>query len=168
MAESIPAVLDIEGLYQSTYREFLRLAYLLCGEITAAEDCVQDAFMRLADPRNKLREPRAASAYLRACIVNRSRSAHRRKQSARRYLPQLLQSDLPGADVEVVGASRDSALRKAVDSLPRRQREVIVLRFWAGMGTRQVAECLGLSEGTVKTCSHRALVALEESMEGYL
>ncbi|RBY93567.1 SigE family RNA polymerase sigma factor [Blastococcus sp. TF02-8] len=149
---------DVAQLYAEQRASLLRLAFLLTGDRGLAEDLVQDAFLSLhrrwADLSDRSRMP----AYLRTAVVNGARSAHRRR--LRRH-PVLLEPQESGAaDDGVLLAEEHRTVLAAVRRLPRRQQEVMVLRYWAGLSEAEIAESLGVSRGTVKTCASRALATL--------
>lgn len=92
--------------------------------------------------------------------INLANSYFRRK-TAERKAKSRLKTDRFHHDPDVVDAV---AVRQALAQLPRRQRAVLVLRFYADLSTRDVAEVLDMPEGTVKTLTHRALKSLRTSM----
>ncbi len=157
---------DLEALYQTSYHSLLRLAVLLTGDRGAAEDAVQDAFVGFWRRIDGLDDPAAARAYLRAAVVNNSRSVLRRRRTAARHMHELAPGTQPGADESIVMQVRDRELRLAVANLPRRQREVVVLRYWSELSLAEVAETLGVSVGTVKSSASRALDRLQLSLGG--
>src|SRR5689334_8025764 len=83
-----PTALDLGELYAAHRLALVRLAVLLVDDRASAEDVVQDAFAGLAAKSTPLRDPDKALAYLRQAVVNRSRSALRRRRTARGYAPQ--------------------------------------------------------------------------------
>lgn len=99
-------------------------------------------------------------------MVNGARSTLRRRGTVRRFLARASAPDeVAAADHEVLlGESRDATL-EAVRRLPPRQREVLVLRYWGDLSERQIAEAMGITEGTVKSTASRALDALERLLE---
>jgi RNA polymerase sigma-70 factor (sigma-E family) len=163
---AIEAGTDLEQLYQDSYHTLLRLAVLLTGDRGAAEDAVQDAFVGFWRRVEALDNPQAAKGYLRTAVVNNSRSVLRRRRTATKHLRELRQPDPPGADSALLADARDEELRLAVGRLPRRQREVVVLRYWSELSLAEVAETLGVSVGTVKSSASRALDTLEQSLGG--
>jgi RNA polymerase sigma-70 factor (sigma-E family) len=156
-----PAELDaaqaVAALYESHALALIRLAYLMLGDRHAAEDVVQDAFSALYRAWHRLRDHRNLPGYVRACVVNGCRSAHRR---ARRVPVPLAAPDAASAESEALAGEEQRATIAAVNRLPPRQREAIVLRFYAGLPEREVALAMGVSRGTVKSTTARALAAL--------
>ena len=150
----------LDALYRAHYESMVRLAGLLTGDFSIGEEIAQDAFARLVDARG-VREP---SAYLRATVVNLSRSRIRRAVIARRHgAAQAVSFVDPASGPE--GVPTQITVRDELARLPRRQREAIVLRYYAGMSDGEIAEALGVTTGSVKTHIHRAMAALVERME---
>ena len=149
---------DVARLYADQRYGLIRLAYLLTGDRGLAEDLIQDAFLALHRRWPDLADRSQVPAYLRTSVVNGARSAHRRRLRPRRVL--LEPEDSPSADAGVLLADEHRTVLAAVRRLPRRQQEVLVLRYWAGLSEAEIAESLGVSRGTVKTCASRALATL--------
>jgi RNA polymerase sigma-70 factor (sigma-E family) len=156
---------DLGELYAAHRLSLVRLAVLLVDDVASAEDVVQDAFAGLAAKSTALRDPDAALAYLRKSVVNRSRSALRRRRTARGYAPpRSLEAARP--DERAVLAEEHREILAALDRLAPRQREVLVLRYWSGLSEAEIAEALGISRGSVKSTASRALDLLESIMGG--
>lgn len=147
-------------LYQDNYRQLLRVAMLLVDDRTAAEDIVQDAFVRVFDARHRLRNPEKALSFLRQSVLNRSRSVLRRRMVARRYQPKLFDGDSVPDDT---GRSVDRAvLADVLARLPRRQREAVVLRYYADFSEAQTATMMGVTPGAVKSYCSRGIARLSD------
>jgi RNA polymerase sigma-70 factor (sigma-E family) len=142
-------------VYRSEHDQLVRLASLLLGSSTVAEDVVQDAFAKLHQRRRRVDSP---AAWLRTVVVNGCRNERRRWAVARRHAHLLaVDSVEPDAPVdELIGSLR---------SLPVRQRTVVVLRFYEDLPEADIAELLGIRLGTVKSRLHRALAQLREEVE---
>jgi RNA polymerase sigma-70 factor (sigma-E family) len=151
--------------YQAHYSSLLRLAALLLDDTASCEDVVQEAFIRVHSARRRLRDPDKTLAYLRQTVVNLSRSTLRRRILGLR----LLQKPMPDAASAEEGAydalERDELI-VALRGLQRRQREVLVLRYFSDMTEAQVADALGISVGSVKAYGSRGLAALRVTMDG--
>lgn len=133
---------------------------LLVGDRGHAEDLVQTTLLRLAGRWRSIREH--PEAYARQVLVNLTRDHWRR--AARRGAEQELDETTPhpaGRDPADAVVDRD-ALRHALSRLPGRQREVMVLRFFADLSVAETAAALGVSEGTVKTQTSRAVSRLRQ------
>jgi len=153
----------VTELYVAHYRRLVRLSVLLVRDVETAEEVVQDSFVAMHDRWRRLRDPDTALAYLRQTVVNRSRSVVRRRVVAARHVPEAPPHE-PGADVETVVAERRTHVLDALAALPRRQREVIALRYYLDLSETQIAETLGISNGAVKSHASRAADALRTSL----
>jgi RNA polymerase sigma-70 factor (sigma-E family) len=151
---------ELAELYAAHRVSLVRLAILLVDDLASAEDVVHDAFAALASRRAALREPAAALGYLRTSVVNGSRSALRRRRTARAYSPPH-EPDLEAPEHQAVLAEEHREVLAALGTLPPRQREVLVLRYWSDLSEADIATSLGISRGTVKSTASRALDALE-------
>ncbi len=150
----------LERLYASEAATLVRLARFFVDDRSAAEDLVQEAFIRLSASRRRLREEAAAAAYLRAIVLNLARDHNRRGLMSLRHRPPV---DPDEAPVEDQVADREDArlLVAALRELPGRQRDCIVLRYYLELPVPEVAGTLGLSVNSVKTHLQRGLRALE-------
>lgn len=157
-----PAV-DITELYAAHRLSLVRLAVLLVDDLASAEDVVQDAFAALARRPDAVKDPSKALAYLRVSVVNTSRSALRRRRTARGYTPPHDLSP-PSPEESAVLAEEHRAVITALQALPPRQREVLVLRYWSHLSESEIAQALQISRGTVKSTASRALAALQTKM----
>ena len=116
---------------------------------------------------SKLRDPEAAEAYVRSAVLNRCRSWVRRQATQRAKRPLLLvrlESPKSPEDTTVVRDEVGSMVA-AMRSLPRRQREALACRFVLELSVAETAELLDISEGSVKTHTHRGLQALQQGIE---
>lgn len=153
----------VGDLFASDGERLLRLAVLLVDDRDLAEDVVQDAFLGL-HRRWRFIRSEDPSAYLRTAVVNRARSVLRRRRTARAYVPEA-PADHPSAEQSAVEADEHRAVARAVAGLPRRQREVVVLRYWMDLSEAEIADTLGIARGSVKGYASRALDALGTVME---
>jgi RNA polymerase sigma-70 factor (sigma-E family) len=152
-------------VYRQRYRYLVGLAYLLLDDRGLAEETVQEAFARTLEGWGRLRRAEDPFAYVRQSVINLSRSALRRRMLLRRR-PAEAAADDPGADAGVVAGESRRELVAALRTLPRRQRECVVLRYFQECSTEEAATALGISESAVKTHVQRALAALERSLGG--
>lgn len=155
-------------LYRSDYAHLVRLAAMLVDDVGVAEELVQDAFVAVArrDGRTGMLDPAAAPAYLRSAVLNRARSQLRKRDVRRRHLRSVHEAPTaPPADRDVLVAEEHRAVLAALDRLPDRQRQVLVLRYYGELSVADTAEALGISAGSVKTHAHRGLAALEAALE---
>jgi RNA polymerase sigma factor (sigma-70 family) len=143
-----PGLVD---LYQSHWASMVRLARLLTAGDPAAEELVQDAFLKLRPHWSAIANP---PAYLRAAVVNRCYNHQRRLVLERRQpSPPELTHDAP------------DELRGAIASLPTRQRCALVLRYYEDLPEAEIAKLLGCSVPAVKSLLHRAVQDLRKVIE---
>ncbi|GHE10494.1 SigE family RNA polymerase sigma factor [Streptomyces alanosinicus] len=150
--------------YRAHYRSLLGLAALLLDDTASCEDVVQEAFIRVHSARKRVREPEKTLAYLRQTVVNLSRSTLRRRILGLKLLSKPM-PDMASAEEGAYDQLERRDLIKAMKGLQRRQREVLVLRYFADMTEAQVAETLGISLGSVKAYGSRGIAALRVAME---
>jgi len=154
----------ITQLYGAHYRPLVRLAVLLVHDVGTAEEVVQDSFVALHSGLHRLRDSEKALAYLRAAVVNRSRSVLRHRVVVDRNAPKAV-PDMPSAEHGALALLERSAVVEALRALPLRQREVVVLRFYADLSESQIARAMGISSGAVKSHTSRAMLALRSVLE---
>jgi RNA polymerase sigma-70 factor (sigma-E family) len=154
-------------LVQREWMPLIRLATLLLGDRASAEDVVQESCEAVWRARPMVTGPDHLAGYLRTAVVNRARSAGRRRGTARRLLAQLERPTAPPADAQLLADEDQRRLLAALDRLTPRQREVLVLRYWARLREGEIAETLGIAPGTVKSTAHQALQALHKSLKGF-
>ena len=146
---------ELTVLYLAQFDPLVRLAALLVGSTPAAEDIVQDAFVKLHDRMGRIDVP---SAWLRVTVVNACRNERRRLGTARRYASRL------ATNATVLDEPVDE-LVSSLRRLPARQRAVVVLRFYLDLPEAEIAALLGVRVGTVKSSLHRALARLHTEVE---
>ncbi len=154
----------VDVLYAAHYAPLVRLASLLVRHSGEAEEIVQDAFVAMHGKWRGLREPENAVGYLRRSIVNRARSAHRHHAVADKHLPRQAQVEASAEDHALTTESR-AVVMAALDTLPTRQREVLVLRYYSDLSEADIATTLGISRGAVKSHASRGLSALRTRLE---
>jgi RNA polymerase sigma-70 factor (sigma-E family) len=159
-AEWDDALID---LYRAQRLPLLRLAVLLTDDRATAEDVVQDAFVAL-QRRWQAVDPAAAAGYLRTSVLNGVRTLHRRRVVARRHLHAARTEDVPPADLALLLTEEQREVVAALGTLPRRQREVLVLRYWSELSEAEIAEVLGVARGTVKSSASRGLASLQKAL----
>jgi RNA polymerase sigma-70 factor (sigma-E family) len=134
-----------------------RIAYALCGDWHQAEDLVQTALAKLYVAWPRLHKAGAEEAYARQIIVRANIDESRRPW--RRERTGLEHHDVPvAADTS---ADDRSELVRALQQLPTMQRKVVVLRHWLDLSVEETARELGISTGTVKSHTSRALANLD-------
>ncbi|NND01676.1 MAG: SigE family RNA polymerase sigma factor [Acidimicrobiia bacterium] len=143
----------------------VRMVRLFVDDRNAAEDLVQEAFIRLARSAHKIKDHRKAAAYLRSIVLNLARDHNRRGLvSLRHRLP--LDDGQASVEDEVELAEDHQAVVDALRALPRRQRDCLILRYYDELGVDDIADTLGISRNSVKTHLTRGMKALEERLSG--
>jgi len=163
-----PAVWDAERavteLYGAHYRSLVRLAALLTRDPSIAEEVVQDAFVAMHTGWHRLRDYDKALSYLRQAVVNRCRSAIRHRVVVDRNAPKPA-PDMPSAEHGAIMQLERSAVIAALRDLPERQREALVLRYYADLSEAEIAAAMRISRGAVKSHTARAIATLRSVLE---
>jgi RNA polymerase sigma-70 factor (sigma-E family) len=152
------ADMAVTALYSAHFRSLVRLAVLLVRDMATAEEVVQDAFVAIHGAWRRLRDPDKALAYLRQSVVNRSRSVLRHRAVVEK-------PDAPSAENGAIGELERSAVIEALRSLPTRQREALVLRYYGDLSEAEIAHAMGISKGAVKSHTARGMAALRSVLE---
>ena len=154
----------VTALYRSHYAAMVRLATLLLRDPAVGEEVVQDAFVALHRRWRRLRDPSHAVAYLRTSVVHGVRSVQRRQSVAARH-PEDPLPDAPSAEQGALRSASAEAVVAALRTLPRRQREALVLRYYAGLTESEIAATMKISNGAVKSHAFRGITALRTVLE---
>ncbi|KRF15439.1 RNA polymerase subunit sigma-24 [Nocardioides sp. Soil797] len=157
----------VEQLYAAQWRSLVRLSVLLVRDPGTAEEVVQDAFVAMHGRWHKLRDPDKALAYLRQAVVNRSRSVLRHRKVVDRHIAAEKREGTPTAppaDQAALDHERRELVLDALGALPRRQREVLALRYYVDLTEAQIAETLGISRGAVKSHASRGADSLRRHL----
>ncbi len=150
-------VLDgFASFYEHEYLGARRLAHLLTGQPSVADDLAQEAMMRVRRHYDGLDNP---TGYLRTTVVNVCRNWFRAQARERARVERMALNEVAYPRPEVV-----EDVLGAIDALSYRQRAVIVLRYWLDLSEAEIAEHLGCRRGTVKSLSSRALARLRQEL----
>ena len=163
-SRTIDADATITEIYGLHYRSLVRLATLLVHDIATAEEVVQDSFVALHAGLHRLRDSEKTLSYLRAAVVNKSRSVLRHRVVVDRNAPKP-PPDMPSAEHGALTLIERSSVVAALRTLPERQREVVVLRFYGDLSEAQIAAVMGITRGAVKSHTSRAMSALRSVLE---
>jgi RNA polymerase sigma-70 factor (sigma-E family) len=156
-------------LFRERYATLVQMARLLVDDVDSAEEVVQEAFVRLYGSWRRLRDRGRAEDYLRSTVWNLARDRLRRRRTVRHYEAVAARGPdagrmgiaVPAGPAEaVVAEERRQQLVVALDRLPARQRDCMLLRYWGDLSEREIAATLGISAGSVKRHVHRALTRL--------
>jgi RNA polymerase sigma-70 factor (sigma-E family) len=149
-------------LFEQEASSLVRLTRLFVDDRNAAEDLVQEAFIRLARSAHRIRDPEKGPAYLRSIVLNLARDHNRRGLvSLRHHLPR---DDQAGVEDQIALREDQQRVIDALRELPHRQRDCIVLRYYDELGIDDIAATLGISRNSVKTHLGRALDSLEQKL----
>jgi RNA polymerase sigma-70 factor (sigma-E family) len=154
----------LTALYTAHYRGLVRLAAYLTGDRDGAEEVVQDAYVKVLGRWGGLRDLGKGEAYLRQAVVNLSRSRVRHRVVVDRKAPAPM-PDAASAEAGALGRLQRQAVVHALADLPRRQREALVLRYYADLSEAQTAYAMGISAGAVKSHTSRGMAALRLLLE---
>lgn len=141
-------------LFERHYAELVRLAFALTSDWGLAEELAAEAFVRVWRSWANIRDQQSAPAYLRTCVINLARTSLRRAVRERRawHDASAPGSAEPGADIDLL---------RALARLPVRKRACVVLRFYMDLSEADTAAALGVSVGTVKSQTAKALRRLQ-------
>jgi RNA polymerase sigma-70 factor (sigma-E family) len=154
----------VTELYELHYRALVRLAALVVRDTPTAEEVVQDAFVAMHGGWQRLRDAENALAYLRQAVVNRSRSVIRHRTFVDKNM-QKAPPDMPSAEHGAMAQLERSAVVEALHKLPERQRQAIVLRYYADLSEAEIAAAMKISRGAVKSHTARGMAALRAVLE---
>jgi RNA polymerase sigma-70 factor (sigma-E family) len=153
-APDLVAVATFEDVYRASYARMIRVAFMLTGSNEAAEDIVQEAFVRIYARFDRLDDP---IPYLYRTVVNGCRERHRRRHVAERLRHLTVQSGVSTLEIDETWT--------ALERLPARRRAAVVLRYYADLPLAEIALILDCRTGTVKSMLHRALAELKEVVD---
>jgi RNA polymerase sigma-70 factor (sigma-E family) len=155
----------VTRLFAAHYRPLVRLAVLLLHDQGRAEEVVQDTYVALHGRWPWLRDADRALGYLRVTVVNRCRSALRHRQVVQAHLAKARPGpDAPSAEASALDLLQHDAVLAALRALPTRQREAIVLRYYADLSEAETADVMGVSRGAVKSHTARGIAALRQTL----
>ena len=158
------ADLAVAKLYSLHYRPLVRLAAMLVRDTPSAEEVVQEAFIAMHEGWHRLKDTDKALAYLRQAVVNRARSVLRHRIVVEKNAPKPA-PDMPSAEHGAMALLERSAVIAALRALPERQREALVLRYYADLSEADIAAAMGISRGAVKSHTSRGMAALRAALE---
>lgn len=145
---------DFAEFFDARALRYRRMAYALAGDWHQAEDLTQSTFVRMYRHWGRIRDGNL-DGYARRTMLNLY-------LDGRKFRAEVSTDDLPDRPDADPGTERRLDLHDALRRMPRQMRAVVVLRFLEDLTIREVADLLDLSEGTVKSHSHRALAALRD------
>jgi RNA polymerase sigma-70 factor (sigma-E family) len=156
----------VAELFAQEGTSLVRLARLFCDDRNAAEDLVQEAFIRLHRSAGSIRDISRAPAFLRSIVINLARDHNRRGLMSLRHRGSADRSSPPPGPADNAVADEQAAVvLDALRLLPDRQRACLVLHYYQELSIAEVADTLGISSNSVKTHCRRGLAALERRLE---
>jgi RNA polymerase sigma-70 factor (ECF subfamily) len=165
-SDTVDADALVAELFVQEGTSLVRLARLFCDDQNAAEDLVQEAFIRLHRSAGSIRDVDRAPAFLRSIVINLARDHNRRGLMSLRHRSTAEPSPPPSEPSDdAVADERTAAVLAAVRSLPERQRACLVLHYYQELSIAEVADTLGISANSVKTHCRRGLASLERRLE---
>lgn len=158
---------DVDAFVTAMYHEhasgLVRMVRLFVDDRNAAEDLVQEAFIRLARSADRIEDHRKAAAYLRSIVLNLARDQNRRGLVSLRHQLPLDEREASVEDTVVLAEDHQRVVG-ALRVLPRRQRDCLILRYYDELGIDEIADTLDISRNSVKTHLTRGMKALETHM----
>lgn len=156
----------IVELYEREAVSLVRLARLFTDDGAGAEDIVQEAFIRLFRNAGRIEDRAKSAAYLRSIVINLARDLNRRGLMSLRHQDAMVDHRTPEPpDQQVVRSENQLEVLAALASLAPRQRECLILRFYAELSEAEIAAALSISPNSVKTHCRRGMEALSEKLE---
>jgi RNA polymerase sigma-70 factor (sigma-E family) len=159
-----PGASDVGSVFAEHRLGLLRLAVLLVGDRATAEDVVQDAFTGLHRHWSDLQDSARALAYARTSVVNGCRMVLRRRSLMRR-VGISHEPPIWSAESAVMLREDRREVIEALQRLPARRREVLILRYYLDLSDAEIAQIMGISQTTVRSTAARALSALGTLLE---
>jgi RNA polymerase sigma-70 factor (sigma-E family) len=153
----------VTGLYEAHALGLVRLAYVMLGDRAAAEDVVQEAFGGLYRRWGQLSDKGRALQYVRSSVLNGCRSALRQPRHA--DIGGVAPPTAASAETAALASEERREVMHALQLLPDRQREVLVLRFYLDEPEAEIARIMGIRPSTVRSTTSRALTALGRMLE---
>jgi RNA polymerase sigma-70 factor (sigma-E family) len=152
-------------LFEQESTSLVRLARIFCDDRNAAEDLVQEAFIRLHRSAGSIRDLGRAPAFLRSIVINLARDHNRRGLMSLRHQHSTEPEPAPaGPDDQAVLDEESATVLDALRTLPDRQRACLVLHYYEQLSVAEVADTLHISPNSVKTHCRRGLAALESRL----
>ena len=155
----------IADMFGEHARSLVNLARLFVDNRDAAEDIVQESFIRLARSLHRIEDDDRAAAYLRSIVLNLARDHNRRGLLSLRHRMPANDLDPVGVDEQIADRDEHRRVLVALRGLPRRQRDCLALHYLLELSVPEMADTLGLSPNSVKTHLKRGLATLRIDVE---
>lgn len=148
-------------LFNQHYTSLVRLASFLLDDMSTCEEIVQDAFVKMQVIKQRPEIGKEA-AYLRSIVLNGARSKMRRRLVKKKFLAQERPASVPSVESEIINSVERQRIIGLLRTLPKRQSEVLILRFYMDLSEDEIARNLDISKGSVKTHASRGLDKMAE------
>jgi RNA polymerase sigma factor (sigma-70 family) len=149
---------DIEAVYRRRFREYAAVAAAILEDRDAGRDAVQEAFAAAVRRRRSFRADGSLDAWLWRTVVNMALTERRRRKPRDEWHEGSSAATANGSDAE-------DDVRAAIDRLPRRQRLVVFLRYYADLDYAAIAETLSIAPGTVAAALHDAHKSVRRQLQ---
>ena len=156
----------VTELYEAHALGMIRLAYIMLGDRSSAEDVVQEAFCGLYRRWPYLCDPGSGVYYVRSSVLNGCRSVLRRNNAHASRATTGYQPSADSAESAVLTGEERREVIRALRRLPQRQREALVLRFYLDLSAEETATTMGINPGSVRSAIHRGLASLGRMLQG--
>ena len=177
VADQVAAVVDavrsinrdalVAALFDQEGTRLVRMARLFTDDRNAAEDIVQEAFIRLHRAAHRLKDPEKAAPYLRSIVVNLARDHNRRGLMSLRHQEAMISDAVPEMPEDLAIANDEHrAIVEELRELSPRQRDCLLLRYYLDLTEVEIADVLGISSNSVKTHCQRGMGALRQRVGG--
>jgi RNA polymerase sigma factor (sigma-70 family) len=155
---------EIRHFLECDYARVVNAVALLCDSRAAAEDAVEEALARAWVRGRRGVHVDSLVAWVTTVAMNEARGGLRRRRAEERATQRLADRARLSEVADPTAGVQAAEVRAALLLLPRRQREVAVLRYFLGFTISETAASLSIDPGTVKTCLHRARRALATTL----
>jgi RNA polymerase sigma-70 factor (sigma-E family) len=157
----------VAHLFEHEGVALVRMARLFTDDRNAAEDLVQEAFIRLHKSAHRIKSNDKAASYLRSIVINLARDHNRRGLMSLRHEEAVPAGSTPEAPEDrLILDEQQARFLDEVRALSPRQRDCIFLRFYLELSEREIADVLGISPNSVKTHFRRGLASLRSTIGG--
>ncbi len=153
--------MEIRDFLANSYPRLVAAVALIAGNHAAAEDAVQEALARAWERGDRGEEFDSLPAWVTRVAINLTKSRLRRNKAEAKANSRMIPGGIAKEEAEPEDAIQ---LDRAIEALPRRQKESVVLHYYLGLDVKEVAGALGVSQGTVKTSLHRARQSIAASL----
>ena len=157
----MPVPAELQQFYVAEYPKLVGTLTLYCGDADLARELAQETVVRICRDWERVRDMASPGGWAHRVAINLANSRFRRRAAGRRALARVRAREGDAVSVDPDGADT-VAVREALKALPERSRRAVVLRYYAGLSTDEVAAALGVRPGTARSLLSRATASLRE------